>query len=286
MKRKEIQNKFDEIVDFSGVEKFLDTPLKHYSSGMQLRLAFAVAAFLEPEILLIDEVLAVGDAEFQNKCMGKMNEVAKSGRTIIFVSHNMSAVETLCSKAVFLNKGNVNNIGTTSQIIDKYRELLDHTSQKNSGTIEWDSQKNKSIIKRIEILCDDKISPITYMGCKLEIRVYFDSPSPINFPVLGLVFKDHTNTPLIGINNRHYANNLTNKAVTKSYISMTIPHLTFFEGIYHIDIYLGDGIKDFETHRECFQIIVEPLKQNTFRDIPDKRINKFFIPNITWKVSE
>jgi lipopolysaccharide transport system ATP-binding protein len=94
MKRIEIAAKFDEIVDFSGVEKFLDTPLKHYSSGMQLRLAFAVAAFLEPEILIIDEVLAVGDAEFQRKCLGKMEDVSKSGRTILFVSHNMAAVNS------------------------------------------------------------------------------------------------------------------------------------------------------------------------------------------------
>src|SRR6185369_9683036 len=98
MKKKEIQNKFDEIVDFSGVEKFLDTALKHYSSGMQLRLAFAVAAFLEPEILIIDEVLAVGDAQFQKKCLTKMEDVTRSGRTVLFVSHHMAAVKKLCSK--------------------------------------------------------------------------------------------------------------------------------------------------------------------------------------------
>ena len=97
MKKSEIESNFDAIVDFSGVEKFLDTPLKHYSSGMQLRLAFSVAAFLEPEILIIDEVLAVGDAEFQRRCLNKMNDVCRSGRTILFVSHNMAAVENLCT---------------------------------------------------------------------------------------------------------------------------------------------------------------------------------------------
>jgi ABC-type polysaccharide/polyol phosphate transport system ATPase subunit len=106
MKREEIKNKFDEIVEFSGVEKFLDTQLKHYSSGMQLRLAFAVAANLEPEILIIDEVLAVGDAEFQKKCMGKMQEVSdKEGRTIIFVSHNMESLRQLCERGLLLNSG-------------------------------------------------------------------------------------------------------------------------------------------------------------------------------------
>jgi len=121
MKKKEISGKFDEIVDFSGVEQFLDTPLKHYSSGMQLRLAFAVAAFLEPEILIIDEVLSVGDAEFQKKCMGKMNQVSKNeGRTVIFVSHNMNAVASLCSKAIYLKKGKIFKNGETNNVINDY----------------------------------------------------------------------------------------------------------------------------------------------------------------------
>ncbi|MFM2135235.1 MAG: hypothetical protein RL021_635 [Bacteroidota bacterium] len=121
MRRKEIDSKFDEIVDFSGVEKFLDTPLKHYSSGMQLRLAFAVAAFLEPEILIIDEVLAVGDAEFQKKCIGKMDEISHSqGRTILFVSHNMGAIRNLCSKSIYLRKGELCDIGESEQVIQKY----------------------------------------------------------------------------------------------------------------------------------------------------------------------
>src|SRR5258708_20800055 len=111
MKRKEIETKFDEIVSFSGVEKFLDTPLKHFSSGMQLRLAFAVAAFLEPEILIFDEVLAVGDAEFQKKCLGKMEDVCKSGRTILFVSHQMGMIKQLCKKALWIDNGIIKYVG-------------------------------------------------------------------------------------------------------------------------------------------------------------------------------
>jgi lipopolysaccharide transport system ATP-binding protein len=120
MKRKEIAEKFDEIVDFAGTQKFLDTPLKHYSSGMQLRLAFAVAAFLEPEILIIDEVLAVGDAEFQKKCMGKMEDVSKSGRTILFVSHNLSAVSQLCQRSLLLKNGTLVMQDETNLVIDQY----------------------------------------------------------------------------------------------------------------------------------------------------------------------
>jgi lipopolysaccharide transport system ATP-binding protein len=120
MKRAEIDRRFDEIVDFSGVEKFIDTPVKRYSSGMYVRLAFAVAAHLEPEILLVDEVLAVGDAAFQKKCLAKIGGVAQQGRTILFVSHNMAAVKTLCSRAILLHKGYLKKAGDPVHVTNSY----------------------------------------------------------------------------------------------------------------------------------------------------------------------
>jgi lipopolysaccharide transport system ATP-binding protein len=132
MSRKEISRKFDEIVDFSGVEVFLDTPVKRYSSGMQARLAFAVAAHLEPDILIVDEVLAVGDAEFQKKCLGKMGDVAKEGRTILFVSHNLAAVESLCNRAIILTNGEISYSGTQTEAIATYMRLLGS----NTGILE------------------------------------------------------------------------------------------------------------------------------------------------------
>src|ERR1700693_1942880 len=120
MSRAEIRSKFDEIVAFAAVEQFLDTPVKRYSSGMYVRLAFAVAAHLEPEILIVDEVLAVGDAEFQKKCLGKMREVATGGRTILFVSHNMQAVSVLCNRGMFLHAGSLEYTGSTKEAIDRY----------------------------------------------------------------------------------------------------------------------------------------------------------------------
>lgn len=130
MARKEIDRKFDEIVDFSGVEKYIDTPVKRYSSGMRVRLGFAVAAHLEPEILLIDEVLAVGDAQFQKKCLGKMGDVAKEGRTVLFVSHNMASVESLCSRALFLSAGTVVEDGRPDEVISLYlsQDVVDAVS--------------------------------------------------------------------------------------------------------------------------------------------------------------
>lgn len=150
MKQKEIRQKFDEIVAFSEIEKFLDTPLKRYSSGMNVRLAFAVAAHLEPEILLVDEVLAVGDVAFQKKCLGKMSAVIKGGgRTILFVSHNMSAIQTLCTRAMLLEKGKIKNDGQVESVIQEYLNL---NKTAGSGTGPFPTDIAGFIIKKIALL--------------------------------------------------------------------------------------------------------------------------------------
>lgn len=142
MSRKEVNRKFDEIVDFSGVEQFIDTPVKRYSSGMYVRLAFAVAAHLEPEILIVDEVLAVGDAEFQKKCLGKMGDVAEEGHTVLFVSHNMTAIEKLCKKCLLIQSGKIEEYDT-----DVHRVIIDYlfsnSEKDNSGF--WINRNNKYI---------------------------------------------------------------------------------------------------------------------------------------------
>jgi lipopolysaccharide transport system ATP-binding protein len=130
MKKTEIDRKFDEIVAFGGVEKFIDTPMKRYSSGMYVRLAFAVAAHLEPDIMLIDEVLAVGDAAFQNKCLGKIDSVTKEGRTVLFVSHNMPALMSLCPRAILLNDGHVLADGPTSEVMDQYLKTIQEIAER------------------------------------------------------------------------------------------------------------------------------------------------------------
>jgi len=136
MSHREMNSKFDEMVAFAEVEKFIDTPLKHYSTGMQMRLAFAVAAHLEPEILLVDEVLAVGDASFQKKCLGKMGDVSRQGRTIIFVSHNMTALRSLCTRVLWLNGGKVIETGAAGEVIDHYLQKNTVTNLESS----WESE--------------------------------------------------------------------------------------------------------------------------------------------------
>ncbi len=156
MKRSEVKRKFDEIVAFSEVEKFLDTPLKHYSSGMYMRLAFAVAAHLEPEILIVDEVLAVGDAEFQKKCLGKMGEVAGEGRTVLFVSHNMNALKSLCANAICLNSGTIIKSGPAEKVVNYF--LNQNETQLNRNWLNSETapgNKDVQIVKAQIISLDE-----------------------------------------------------------------------------------------------------------------------------------
>jgi lipopolysaccharide transport system ATP-binding protein len=161
MGKLEIKKKFDEIVAFAEVEKFLDTPVKHYSSGMYVRLAFAVAAHLEPEILIIDEVLAVGDAQFQKKCLGKMEEVGKEGRTVLFVSHNMSAILNLCSRTILLHSGGIIGEGTTEDIVRKYLEKIQEGTEQDISSIKERRGLGRVRFTRISFE-DDKGSPLEH----------------------------------------------------------------------------------------------------------------------------
>lgn len=176
MTKREITGKLDEIVDFAGVALYLNTPVKRYSSGMYVRLAFAVAAHLEPEILIVDEVLAVGDADFQKKCLGKMGDVASHGRTIIFVSHNMQAVQSLCKKALYLKHGQVADMGRTDKVINNYlaREVKDRLS------VTWDEgdAPGNDLIRLVsgEVLPDlngeDAILVTTPIGIRVRFHLH------------------------------------------------------------------------------------------------------------------
>ena len=173
MSRAEIKRKFDEIVAFAEVEKFLDTPVKRYSSGMYVRLAFAVAAHLEPEILVVDEVLAVGDAEFQKKCLGKMQDVAGDGRTVLFVSHNMAAIENLTSKSLLLEGGGVVASAATSDVVSLYLDRL-RVSHSNTSIQFGDAQI------RMEVLAADGEHQTAFRcGSEIAFRIYCLAPTPI-----------------------------------------------------------------------------------------------------------
>lgn len=186
MSRNEIDRRFDEIVDFSGVEKFLDTPVKRYSSGMYVRLAFAVAAHLEPEILVIDEVLAVGDAEFQRRCLGRMQTLSRSGRTVLFVSHNMPAVRSIVERCIYLHSGRAIADGPTSDVIDRY--LANSWEKRGSGGetdlnyYRRDANAGSQVrIIRLKVLCDSSTgTPTIRSGDSVDVRFELHADQPIS----------------------------------------------------------------------------------------------------------
>ncbi|MFM7023964.1 MAG: polysaccharide ABC transporter ATP-binding protein [Flavobacteriales bacterium] len=190
MTRKEINKKMNEIIAFSGVEKFIDTPVKRYSSGMRVRLAFSVAAHLDPEILIIDEVLAVGDYEFQNKCIGKMQDVAKGGKTILFVSHNMAAINQLCTRAILLKKGQKIADGSVSDIIEAYKSA-NITNQSDSGIIQF-SANNETPFQLLELSFRNQQKEVLnhfehIENVDISLRFKIVEPSPnyyINFSLM------------------------------------------------------------------------------------------------------
>jgi lipopolysaccharide transport system ATP-binding protein len=194
MSKEEIKQKFDEIVAFSEVEKFLDTPVKRYSSGMYVRLAFSVAAHLDPEILIVDEVLAVGDAAFQKKCLGKMDDVSRSGRTILFVSHNMQMIQKLCNKGILMSKGSLLDSGDIDSITRKYLT----TGNLNDSLIEFEQDKNTSgqpLTLRIESLNAELLNEIP-VGKPFQVKIKFRIHKQIAHFIIALGLKDISDVPI------------------------------------------------------------------------------------------
>jgi lipopolysaccharide transport system ATP-binding protein len=236
MDRWEVTRKFDEIVAFSELEKFIETPVKRYSSGMYTRLAFAVAAHLEPEILLVDEVLAVGDMTFQEKCLGKMESVSGEGRTVLFVSHNMAAIQGLCHKAMVLDGGKTVYAGETLQTIEYY------TLNGNICSDTKISLKNhpnrlpgcKSVLQEIEILSNGEASTNIGMGETLELLVTFDSEQPIH--ALGVAVEDTLGRRLFVVSPRFTNPTLLGSSTKSAKLICTIPLLPLLPGLYYLTI--------------------------------------------------
>ncbi len=255
LKRAEITKQLDAIIDFSGVEKFIDTPLKHYSSGMQLRLAFSVAAHLEPEILLIDEVLAVGDMEFQKKCLGKMEEVSKKdGRTILFVSHDLSAITSLTTKCALLEGGEIVLFDKTMKTISQYADILD----KGKTFIAPANEKIPTLTK-VEVLTSEG-GTLQAHGKSLSIS--FEITMPIeNYLNMALSFQvyNHLNQPIlfnwIFDNEQKFC-----RSKGKNYLTFTYNTLRLYKGSYFLKIHLAEtkGRKKFQEI-ECCHFDVEMI---------------------------
>ncbi len=259
MKKREIERKFDEIVAFSEVEPFIDTPVKRYSSGMQVRLAFAVAAHLEPEILLVDEVLAVGDAAFQKKCLGKMDDVAKQGRTVLFVSHDMLAIQALCPRILWIDQGSIEQDGDAKTVVSRYLasgsaiatfdcegaeiDLTNfprgfHSRQKalrKAWVVDQNGEKNNSIM----------------MGDGVSIYYQFQCSRPIRNPIFGFAIEDQYHRRILTLDN-YIAANKKNvlSAADRGIASLCIPSVPLLPGKYFITLSLVEDQREWIDRAE------------------------------------
>jgi lipopolysaccharide transport system ATP-binding protein len=281
MTRKEIKSKFDEIVYFSGVEKFLETPVKRFSSGMYVRLAFSIAAHLEPDILIIDEVLAVGDAEFQKKCLGKMKDVnSKEGRTVLFVSHDVQAISTLTKKCIYLKSGKIDFYGETNLAINNY-----HISNLKKDEIYINSTSNKKPqITSVELLTSLN-NNIHLNGEMLTVKIKVNFPYKVKSPWLAIHFKDYKERNYV-----HVWTNIdsliNNDIIGPVELVCHIPKLRLYMGKYSCELFLSEppGGELFE-HLEniCpFEIVM----YNKNRDFPWNPNACSYIEENHWEVTK
>jgi lipopolysaccharide transport system ATP-binding protein len=268
MRKREIDRKLDEIIDFSGVERYVDTPVKRYSSGMYIRLAFAVAAHLESEIFIVDEVLAVGDAEFQKKCLGKMGEVSKGeGRTVLFVSHNMAAVRSLCGKGIVLKYGSLNFTGNAIEAVSSYQKTSDFNGIVNST---WDEESAPGDFRAKILSASAKPTNGDVINFGSGITLTFLVKSMIDRSLLDLSFDIKNQEEVLLFHHGNYISDSKNLAKGVYKMEIKIPPFLLNEGNYHINTWLGlaatEMLGDIKEKAICFSVaasdidhIVKPL---------------------------
>ncbi|MCC6697784.1 MAG: ATP-binding cassette domain-containing protein [Candidatus Hydrogenedentes bacterium] len=246
MKRAEITRHFDEIVAFAEVENFIDTPVKRYSSGMYVRLAFAVAAHLEPEILIVDEVLAVGDVEFQQKCLGRMKEVSQGhGRTVLFVSHNMAAIEALCRTCVVLEKGGLVRIGTAAECVRDYLKLSKGVNR--GGVVRVEAPRGVTPhVTTIRTLVDGEPDDHMPMGADLAFEVDFEAADPLRIVNVRIVIHATGGHALIHASNQFQPSIGYSEPVTHGRVRCSLGAVPFCPGVYPVSVWVGD--RAGETH--------------------------------------
>lgn len=254
MTRAEIRKNFDEIVAFSEVEKFLDTPVKRYSSGMYVRLAFSVAAHLEPEILIVDEVLAVGDSAFQQKCLGKMRGIAQTdGRTVLFVSHNMSSIRQLCQRVCLLEKGRVSLIGPPDEAIGKY--LSDAIVGRKVSVADWEDRETTGEARILQVELQPGESSETAqvkMGDDLRIRMEIDVRDPLVDPSFGVFVYDASGTPMLDLRSLHDHMSV-GQVSGKITVQLEVKQIGLYPGHYFLTPWISDTacVRHIDFPRMC-----------------------------------
>lgn len=262
MTKSEIRSKFDEIVEFAEVAKFIDTPVKRYSSGMTVRLAFAVAAHLEAEIMIVDEVLAVGDAAFQEKCLGKMERVAGEGRTVLFVSHNMSTIQQLCKRAILFRKGQMHSTGSPAEIVSDY--LSDSRQGTSLDISDWQDRagSGQARLTRLVVLNENgKEQGAFPLGSKVCFEMEAEFYQPVVNPCFGVLIHDSSGQPFIDIRSIHDGLRTgTTKGPVR--IQAFIEDLGLYPGRYFLSPWIIEGQRDIDFPRLCgsFRVLPKPGK--------------------------
>jgi lipopolysaccharide transport system ATP-binding protein len=275
MTKQEVTRKFDEIVDFAGVEKFIDTPVKRYSSGMYVRLAFAVAAHLDPEILVVDEVLAVGDAEFQKKCLGKMHEVAQGGRTVLFVSHNMTAVLHLCTTVIMLSNGSISEQGDTKSVTQRYSEIS--IQPKVNSRVANSTDSRYVSFTSIKIFNEANIEGGSIqMGESFYIEICANAKQrePIEFSVM---IKDIYGKTIVHSIDRD-DNFQANENSGNYHFRVKFSAVYLYPGQYVLSFWCGNGDTCYDYIREHSLITVEQGRVSSRMSPMKQNQSLFFIP--------
>lgn len=292
MRKAEIDAAFHDIVTFSEIDKFLDTPVKHYSSGMYVRLAFAVAAHLNPEILVVDEVLAVGDMAFQKKCLGKMSEVSQGGRTVLFVSHNMAAVESLCHRAIVLNQGRIVFSGTAKEAVKYYLHMVSGDTEANLGQIVDLSQaprtsrlSNSRLLQRLEFYTDDgrPLNGGLPLGASLKIRVHFPLEHPTESFDVGIGFNSIYGQRVFTAHSLFEPDRSHGTRFGPQVFVCDIPSFTLLPGDYVIRVWLDIGHVEADLVDDAARITVLPCDYYGTGKVP---WNGIFVLKHRWYVED
>jgi lipopolysaccharide transport system ATP-binding protein len=275
-----IARKFDEIVAFAEIETFVDTPVKHYSSGMYVRLAFAVAAHLETEILLVDEVLAVGDAAFQKRCLGKVGDVARAGRTVLFVSHNMGTIEALCDSSLLIRNGRVEAKGSTAEVVGLYmaNELTPSAASRSLREHPGRKRGSAPTMTSIEMRSGGVAGAgAVRMGEELTLIVKYAAAEPLR-PVPGFVFKSNHGVAIFCVSDRFSSQLAFCEPAARGDIVCRIDPLMLMPGTYVIDLYLGDQGGDFDVIYDAFPFEVLPADMTGTGRLPAPNFGHVYCP--------
>lgn len=293
MKKPEINALFDQIVDFAEITEFIDTPVKHYSSGMYMRLAFAIAIHLRFDILILDEILAVGDIDFQKKCLQHIQNSIYNGKSVIMCSHNDVHLTNLCTRGMLINDGQLTFAGDIQQTLKAYSKITSHEATKvvasDKGKFTLYNHPNKTYkpakegMQDITLYCNKQCTNELYAGCNFSFDVsYIHNKSPVAHLIFGFVIKNDLKQEVIGINNLQLGLTLTPPNKPQGIIQIDIPQLLLYRtGRYYIDLYFGDNHQVFDVILNAVSFQIQKTDVYKSGILPQSSINWYYQPHLT-----